>query len=99
MPDFAEFERFEKPFPYWINRNFLHATELRAINAEWPKASDPRWHIENGSYARKAALLFPRRLSPVAQTVAAKCYSDLRRDAIGAMVGFEALPDPWFREG
>jgi hypothetical protein len=99
VPDFAGFERFDEPFPHWINGAFLHASELRAINAEWPSPKDPRWHIENGMYARKAALLFPRRLPLVAHALATKCYSPFRREIVGGMLGFEVLPDPWRLRG
>jgi len=99
MPDFGGFERFDKPFQHWINRDFLHAAELSAINAEWPSQKDARWHVENGSYARKAAIMFPKHLPAVAQTVALKCYSEFRCETVSHILGFDVVPDPWFKKG
>jgi len=95
------FVKHEKPFVHWVDEAFIAPDVIRAINKEWPASDDERWHHERRGYARKSALMFPRRLSPLAQVLAETLYSrewsDMGR--FSELIGHELQPDPWFTDG
>lgn len=88
------------PFPHWVADAFLGAATVRAINAEWPATDDPRWRVEGGAaVARKASILFPHRLPPAAQALAAGLMAPAACAALSDIAGVPLLPDPWFTAG
>lgn len=99
MRDWQGFERRPEPFPHWVHESFLLPAEVRAINAEWPDVSDPRWHHERRGYALKSALMFPRRLPDTAELIAADLYAPTSVERLSALTGLPLLADPWFLDG
>lgn len=93
------FTRNDHPFVHWIDSDFLARDEVLALNREWPPASDERWMHERRGYAVKSALMFPRRLPPLAHELASRLYAPEFVAALSEMVGQELAPDPWFRDG
>lgn len=100
MLDLDRFVYLASPFPHFVCEQALPVDCIRAINTQWPAAADPRWFHEDKDYARKSAIMFPKRLPEAPQALAEILYSEKYVSKLGKMVGIDALlPDPWFTEG
>lgn len=97
--DFGSLQGFAKPFQHWISERFVDAHTVRTINAEWPDEKEADWLIEQGRFAKKGALMFPRPLHEPAQNLAIELYSQAACATLSSIVGVELQPDPWFIEG
>lgn len=89
----------ESPFQHWVGDNFLPPETVRAINKQWPKHADPRWHRERGKAAHKGSILFPKTLPEIANAVAEYLYSPESIERLSSITGIDLLPDPWFKTG
>lgn len=98
MFDFNTLISKDVPFPFFVGKAV--SDDLVAdINAEWPAADDTRWVHENGKFAKKSAILFPKPLPPLAQALAAHMYSPAVIARLSYLTGILLVPDPWFTEG
>lgn len=97
--DLFGFATYNEPFMHWVDEHFLAQPLLREINEQWPPTDDPRWMHERRDYARKSAMMFPRRLPDAAQKLAAMLYSPDFLRSLSRTVDEPLLPDPWFTEG
>jgi hypothetical protein len=99
MHDFGDFDLRKRPFRHFVGEQFVDPETVREINATWPSPDARGWWHELGSFSRKSALMFPNRLHEPAQRLAEALYSPPACNAISEMLGFRALPDPWFTDG
>lgn len=99
MRDWRGFERRAAPFTHWVHPAFVSSAEVRALNQEWPDVEDERWHHERRGYSLKSAMMFPHRLPPTAQALAADLYGPSSVAALADLTGLPLLPDPWFADG
>ncbi len=93
------FKQRNLPFTHFVADEFLPPDVIRAINEQWPPEADTGWHHERRDYARKSAMMFPRRLPPAAQAVAEAMYSQEILDQLSFLIGHLLQPDPWFTDG
>lgn len=98
MFDFASLSQFEAPYRHWLGKAVSDEV-VRAINAAWPEKADSRWIHEQGSYAKKSAILFPKKLPEAAHLLASHMYSAQVCEALSKLTGINLHPDPWFTEG
>lgn len=89
----------QEPFRHWVGDGFLSPETIRHINQQWPKKSDPRWHREKGKTNIKGAILFPRRLPEVANSIAETMYSPEGIQRLSEITGISLMADPWFKDG
>lgn len=99
MVDFGDLKERTRPYRHWLASQFVDAATIREINASWPAENEADWLIEQGRFAKKGALMFPRRLHEPAQRLAGQLYSSESCAALSALVGIELQPDPWFLDG
>lgn len=97
--DLSTLREFKKPYRHWISKQFLSPEVIREINATWPAETEADWLIEQGKFAKKGALMFPRPLHDAAQRLAVELYSPEVCKELSDYVGIELVPDPWFTEG
>jgi len=99
VPSLNGLERRDIPFTHWLTKSFLPADKIREINRTWPDETDGRWFHERREWTHKSAIMFPRRLHPAAQAVAAELYSPAILGDLQELVGYEVFADPWFLDG
>lgn len=98
MFDFNTLINHDRPFVHMVGPAVALET-VREINAVWPTEKGPDWYCEKGKFARKDALMFPRRLPAPAQALAEHMYSAEVCDRLSYLSNIDLQPDPWFLEG
>lgn len=98
MFDFNTLINHDRPFVHMVGKAVSDET-VREINSVWPMEKGPDWYCEKGKFARKDALMFPRRLPAPAQALAEHMYSPEVCERLSYLTGIDLQPDPWFLEG